>query len=144
MPRRKRERRLLAPPSIKGLSVFGPRNRSAQIILYFEEYEAIKLLDYDNLTQEKAAVSMNVSRPTLTRIYETARNKVAQSMVEGKDLLIRGGHFQFDENWFYCPQCQAKFNIVASSPQDCPLCHHKEVISLNEYYSGQFTTDTDS
>jgi predicted DNA-binding protein (UPF0251 family) len=133
MPRKKRQRRLLAPPSVKGFSVFGPKNRAEQVVLFFEEYEAIKLLDYDNLTQEEAAVCMEVSRPTLTRIYEAARNKVARSMVEGKDLLIRGGNFQFDENWFRCNTCSAKFNM-AKEHENCPVCHSKEIISLNEYY----------
>lgn len=135
MPRRKRDRRLLAPPSIKGLSVYGPRNRSEQIVLYFEEYETIKLLDYDNLTQEEAAICMEVSRPTLTRIYEAARNKVARSMVEGKDLIIRGGNFQFDDNWFYCKSCQAKFNVLPGGQKECPVCSSKEIISLNEFYA---------
>ncbi len=135
MPRKKRDRKLLAPPSIKGLSVFGPKNRSEQVILYFEEYETIKLLDYENMTQEEAAVCMNVSRPTLTRIYESARNKVARSMVEGKDLLIRGGNFQFDENWYYCNSCQAKFNLLANNEKNCPVCNSKEIITLNDYYS---------
>nr|MBD3622413.1 DUF134 domain-containing protein [Sunxiuqinia sp.] len=133
MPRKKRQRRLLAPPSVKGFSVFGPKNRAEQVVLFFEEYEAIKLLDYDNLTQEEAAVCMEVSRPTLTRIYEAARNKVARSMVEGKDLLIRGGNFQFDENWYRCNDCSAKFNM-ADKGENCPVCHSKKTISLNEYY----------
>ncbi|WP_299580663.1 DUF134 domain-containing protein [uncultured Sunxiuqinia sp.] len=133
MPRKKRQRRLLAPPSVKGFSVFGPKNRAEQVVLFFEEYESIKLLDYDNLTQEEAAVCMDVSRPTLTRIYESARNKVAQAMVEGKDLLIRGGNFQFDENWYRCNACNAKFNM-ASSEENCPVCHSSEIISLNEFY----------
>lgn len=133
MPRKKRQRRLLAPPSVKGFSVFGPKNRAEQVVLFFEEYEAIKLLDYDNLTQEEAAVCMEVSRPTLTRIYEAARNKVARSMVEGKDLLIRGGNFQFDENWYRCNDCSAKFNM-AKKGENCPVCDSKKTISLNEYY----------
>jgi len=133
MPRKKRQRRLLAPPSVKGFSVFGPKNRAEQVVLFFEEYEAIKLLDYDNLTQEEAAVCMEVSRPTLTRIYEAARNKVAQSMVEGKDLLIRGGNFQFDENWYRCNECNAKFNM-AGADKSCPVCQSKDIISLNEFY----------
>jgi len=137
MPRKKRDRRLLAPPAIKGLSVSGPRNRSEQIKLYFEEYESIKLLDYDNMTQEEAAVCMNVSRPTLTRIYESARNKVARSMVEGKDLLIKGGNFRFDDNWFYCNTCQSRFNIFKDAERVCPVCSSKEIISLNEYYAGE-------
>jgi len=135
MPRKKRDRRLLAPPAIKGLSVYGPRNRSEQIMLFFEEYETIKLLDYDNLTQEEAAVCMNVSRPTLTRIYEAARNKVARSMVEGKDLLIKGGSFRFDENWFHCTTCQARFNVFEQTEHVCPVCGSKEMTSLNDYYA---------
>jgi len=135
MPRKKRDRRLLAPPAIKGLSVYGPKNRSEQVVLYFEEYEAIKLLDYENMTQEEAAVCMDVSRPTLTRIYESARNKVAQSMVEGKDLIIRGGNFQFDDNWFYCNNCQAKFNRLVETDKTCPVCNSLEIITLNDYYS---------
>ncbi len=137
MPRKKRDRRLLAPPAIKGLSVYGPKNRSEQVILFFEEYETIKLLDYENMTQEEAAVCMEVSRPTLTRIYESARNKVAQSMVEGKDLVIRGGNFHFDENWFYCNSCNAKFNRFVETEQNCPVCNSAEIISLNDFYSDE-------
>ena len=135
MPRKKRDRKLLAPPSIKGLSVYGPKNRSEQIMLYFEEYEAIKLLDYENMTQEEASVCMDVSRPTLTRIYESARNKVARSMVEGKDLIIRGGNFQFDENWFCCNSCQAKFNLLSENDKNCPVCSSTEIITLNQFYT---------
>lgn len=137
MPRKKRDRRLLAPPAIKGLSVFGPKNRSEQIFLYFEEYESIKLLDYENMTQEEAAVCMDVSRPTLTRIYESARNKVAQSMAEGKDLIIRGGNFQFDDNWFYCQDCQAKFNLMEGHDNCCPVCSSTKIITLNDFYAAE-------
>ncbi|SFF51432.1 DUF134 domain-containing protein [Sunxiuqinia elliptica] len=138
MPRKKRQRRLLAPPSVKGFSVFGPKNRAEQVVLFFEEYEAIKLLDYDNLTQEEAAVCMEVSRPTLTRIYESARNKVAQAMVEGKDLLIRGGNFQFDENWYCCSDCKARFNMAAED-KDCPVCNSSEIVSLNAFFQASST-----
>jgi predicted DNA-binding protein (UPF0251 family) len=70
------------------MSVYGVRGRkSNEVILRLEEYEAIRLLDYQNLTQEQAAVHMDVSRPTLTRIYEEARNKVATAFVEGVILF---------------------------------------------------------
>lgn len=105
------------------------------MVLHFEEYEVIKLLDYDNLTQEEAAVYMDVSRPTLTRIYEVARNKVAKAMVEGRDLLIRGGNFHFDENWYRCNSCEAKFNVVEKGGTNCPVCSSNDTISLNDYYS---------
>ncbi|HKJ41457.1 MAG TPA: DUF134 domain-containing protein, partial [Sunxiuqinia sp.] len=76
---------------------------------------------------------MEVSRPTLTRIYESARNKVAQAMVEGKDLLIRGGNFQFDKNWFCCNTCKAKFNM-AQQDENCPVCESNDIVSLNQFY----------
>jgi len=52
--------------------------------LNFDEYETIRLLDYEGLMQEEAAERMNVSRPTLTRIYENARKTMAKAFVEGK------------------------------------------------------------
>ena len=42
-----------------------------------DEYEALRLLDSEGLTQEQCAARMNVSRPTVAAIYESARRKVA-------------------------------------------------------------------
>ncbi|MCG6187735.1 MULTISPECIES: DUF134 domain-containing protein [Maribellus] len=136
MPRRKRNRRIQVPPVIKGMSVFGVRGRkSNEVHLLLEEYEAIRLLDYQNLTQEEAAVHMDISRPTLTRIYEEARNKVATAFVEGRDIIFRGGDIYFDKNWFKCNSCQASFNHYAEEGVSCPVCSSEDVISLNEYYT---------
>ena len=136
MPRKKRNRRIQAPPVIKGMSVYGVRGRkSNEVILRLEEYEAIRLLDYQNLTQEEAAGHMDVSRPTLTRIYEEARNKVATAFVEGRDLLFKGGDIYFDKNWFKCNSCNASFSNYSDKKPVCPVCSSKDVIPLNEYYS---------
>ncbi|MCF6358197.1 MAG: DUF134 domain-containing protein [Draconibacterium sp.] len=137
MPRRKRSRRIQVPPVIKGMSVFGVRGRkSNEVTLRIEEYEAIRLLDYQNLTQEQAAVHMDVSRPTLTRIYEEARNKVATAFVEGRDLIFRGGDIYFDKNWFKCNSCQASFSDYSDDTKNCAVCNSDDLISLNDYYSG--------
>jgi predicted DNA-binding protein (UPF0251 family) len=118
------------------MSVYGVRGRkSNEVVLRLEEYEAIRLLDYQNLTQEQAAVHMDVSRPTLTRIYEEARNKVATAFVEGRDIIFRGGDIYFDENWFKCNDCQASFNDYVEDKPQCPVCSSSEVITLNAYYS---------
>jgi uncharacterized protein len=136
MPRRKRNRRIQFPPVIKGMSVYGIRGRkSNEIILRLEEYEAIRLLDYQNLTQEEAAVHMDVSRPTLTRIYEEARNKVATAFVEGRDILFRGGDIYFENHWYKCHSCQASFNDYGKEKPACPVCGSPDVITLNEFYS---------
>ena len=136
MPRRKRNRRIQVPPVIKGMSVYGIRGRkSNEVILRLEEYEAIRLLDYQDLTQEQAAVHMNVSRPTLTRIYEEARNKVATAFVEGRDIIFRGGDIYFEEHWFKCNSCQASFNYYGEEKPSCPVCGSDDVITLNEFYT---------
>ncbi len=57
----------------------------------FDEYEAIRLLDYEHLTQEQCARKMDVSRPTVTRIYDEARQKMADALVNGKKIVIGGG-----------------------------------------------------
>jgi uncharacterized protein len=135
MPRRKRERRMLMPPVIKGMSVYGLRGRKAgEVQLLLEEYEAIRLLDHQMLNQEQAALVMNVSRPTLTRIYEEARQKVASALVEGRDMVIKGGHVLFDQNWFKCNVCKANFNYHDVGDAHCPVCDATDVNSLNEYF----------
>lgn len=136
MPRKKRNRRIQVPPVIKGMSVYGVRGRkSNEVILRLEEYEVIRLLDYENLTQEEAAVFMDVSRPTLTRIYEEARNKVATSFVEGRDLIFKGGDIYFEKNWYKCTDCKASFSDYSAEVKKCPICSSESLISLNEYYS---------
>ena len=49
------------------------------------------MLDYAKLTQEECAKKMQVSRPTVTRMYETVREKIADALVNGKQILIAGG-----------------------------------------------------
>jgi len=136
MPRKKRFRRIQFPPVIKGMSVYGVRGRkSNEVILHIEEYEAIRLLDYQNLTQEEAAVFMDVSRPTLTRIYEEARNKVATAFVEGRDLLFKGGDIYFDKNWYKCNACHASFSDYSEKVTNCAVCNSEDIISLNDFYA---------
>lgn len=106
MSRPKQNRKVCAPPKMSGYKPFGiPRTELDSVTLHIDEYEAIRLLDYEGLMQEEAAVLMEVSRPTLTRIYNQARRTVAQAFVEGKMILIEGGNVSFDEEWFRCRRC---------------------------------------
>jgi uncharacterized protein len=61
------------------------------VYLGLDEFEAIRLLDYDGLDQVKAAELMGISRPTVTRIYASARKKIAAALTEGKAICIEGG-----------------------------------------------------
>jgi predicted DNA-binding protein (UPF0251 family) len=62
-----------------------------EILLALDELEAIRLADRDGLHHAKAAVYMEISRPTFGRILKRARAKVAEALLEGKLLRIEGG-----------------------------------------------------
>lgn len=62
-----------------------------------DEYETIRLIDYEGLNQEACAAQMNIARTTVTAIYENARRKMADSFINGKRLLIIGGRCEFVE-----------------------------------------------
>lgn len=106
MPRPKQCRKIGSPPLMIGFKPFGvPRSEIEEIVLQYDEYEAIKLLDYEGMLQEQAAEKMNVSRPTLTRIYENARKTIAKAFVEGKMIVIEGGNVDFGREWYRCRKC---------------------------------------
>lgn len=106
MPRPKQDRKIVAPPLMQGYKPFGIIRKDMEpVVLQYDEYETIRLLDYEGLLQEQAAEKMNVSRPTLTRIYEQARRSMAKAIVEGKMIIIEGGNVQFDQEWFRCRRC---------------------------------------
>ena len=58
------------------------------IFMTYEEFEALRLVDYEGLTQEEAGKRMGVSRGTVWRALNSARKKVAQMLVEGRELVI--------------------------------------------------------
>jgi predicted DNA-binding protein (UPF0251 family) len=76
-------------------SVFKPAGRRGCEIeligMTLDEFEALRLADLEGLYQEQAAVCMGVSRATFGRIVESAHRKVAEALVHGKALRIRGG-----------------------------------------------------
>ena len=79
---------------------------SGNINLTYDEYEVIRLLDYIKLTQEQCAEKMNISRPTVTRIYNEARQKIADVLVNGQRLTISGGDVIVCEEMR--PECAGK------------------------------------
>ena len=67
-------------------------------MMSIDEYESIRLIDYEGLTQEECAKSMDVARTTVTSIYDSARKKLAQLLVEGKTLCISGGAYRISSD----------------------------------------------
>jgi predicted DNA-binding protein (UPF0251 family)/predicted Fe-Mo cluster-binding NifX family protein len=65
----------------------------AEVTLTVEEFEALRLVEIEDLDQEEAARQMNVSRQTFSRILSAARRAVAQAVVQGQALCIEGGNY---------------------------------------------------
>ena len=93
MPRRQRRRWIGGYPDYWE---FSPEEQTAgtPVVMTLDEFETIRLLDREGLTQEQCAERMGVSRPTVTAIYDSARKKVAEALVDGKRLQLRGGSYQ--------------------------------------------------
>ena len=66
-----------------------------KITMTVDEYEVIRLVDLKKYTHEQCAQQMGISRTTVTEIYESARYKLADSLVHGKVLSISGGNYCF-------------------------------------------------
>ena len=61
---------------------------------------------------------MEISRTTVTEIYESARYKIADSLIHGKTLLISGGHYrlcQGDTSSHCFTRCTSAYDSVATS-----------------------------
>ena len=69
-------------------------DRTVPVTLTLDEYEAIRLLDKEGLTQEQCAKQMGVARTTITAIYDSARKKIALCIIDGRRLVISGGQIQ--------------------------------------------------
>lgn len=94
MPRRVKCRKVCHYPQTLE---FLPQNNDAEqepIILTVDEYETIRLIDRRGMSQEQCAAFMQIARTTVQRIYETARKKLADFVVEGRPLRIEGGDFR--------------------------------------------------
>ncbi len=125
MARPRQISKIQSPPRVKGFMPLGHYTQEPEriVMLHLEEYEAIRLLDYEHLSQEEASGFMQVSRPTLTRIYERARFKIASALTEGRQVIIEGGTAIFEGRWFACLACRSKFNDpVGKGAECCPLC----------------------
>jgi predicted DNA-binding protein (UPF0251 family) len=95
MPRPRIPRRVWLEPNVTYFKPAGIRMIDlAETILTVDEFEAIRLKDYEGLEQIQAAKKMNISQPTFQRLYESARKKVADALVNGKAIRIEGGFYR--------------------------------------------------
>jgi len=105
MPRPVRSRRVCSEPKYSMFAPVGYRDRPV-IKLTTDEYEVMRLVDLEKLTHGECAEHMDISRTTVTEIYESAREKIADCIVNGNILVIEGG----------------KYRICEGGPDGCGMC----------------------
>lgn len=103
MPRPEKCRNVCNEPKC---SCFLPiHNNGEEVLLQVDEYETLRLIDYENYSQEECGRYMNIARTTVQGIYERARKKLADVLVNGKKLIIEGGEYKLCEYRGNCDFC---------------------------------------
>ena len=92
MARPVRCRRICFEPKYDSFAPYGAENME-QILLTVDEFEAVRLIDYEKRNHEQCARQMGISRTTVTEMYEKARTKIADCIVNGRMLCISGGNY---------------------------------------------------
>jgi len=131
-----RRRLVQGPPRINQFKPSGiPARALKNIVLTIDEYEGIRLADYQGLDHSDAAEQMGISRPTFSRLIEKARNKVAQALIDGMILTIEGGNFDFTHHLYRCEDCGDMINLpVGDHLNECPECGSH---NLNDFSGGR-------
>ena len=123
MARPQRLRRVCEEPAYDSFSP-GGICVGEPVVLTVDEYEAIRLVDYEKKTHGQCAALMDVSRTTVTEIYESARGKIAECLVNGRKLWISGGHYRLCGGLSGCcgkKGCRAKHQEPRKDVQEMVL-----------------------
>jgi len=86
--RPKKQRVIDREPDVRQFSPRGKPGRPDEVELKLDQFEAIRLADYEGLEQEAAAKHMRISRQTFGRILKAARRSIADGLARGKIIRI--------------------------------------------------------
>jgi uncharacterized protein len=140
MVRPHKERRIEQLPTITHYKPAGvPLRNIDEIIVTFEEMEALRLADVEQLDQGSAAERMGISRPTFHRLVNKAHQKVATALWQGKAITMEGGSYRIDHphknelRHFTCKQCSHEWTVPHGTGQSgrdmgCPTCESVDII----------------
>jgi uncharacterized protein len=132
-------RRVEFIPDVQYFAPFGTdKNSMEENILLVEELEAIRLKDLEGMEQEECAEKMEVSRQTFQRILNTARAKVADSLINGKAVKIAGGNYTRNICPVRCLDCGKQWNEsyesfgkILNGEYNCPVCNSNKIACLH-------------
>jgi len=129
MPRPKCCRRIGSLPDV---NYYKPRGVSCSLLeevnISLDEFESIRLADFEGLYQDAAAVRMNISRQTFGRIIVSAHRKIADALLHGRALKIEGGSVEMNERKANrCKKCDRRFTSAEVHPKKCPQCSRAQL-----------------
>ena len=102
-PRPMKCRKVCQMPRTREFHPAGGSPRKEAVVLTVDEYEAVRLIDRQGFSQEECSAYMQVARSTVQSIYNSARKKLAEALVDGRSLRIEGGNYQLcDGSEVYC------------------------------------------
>jgi len=107
MPRPRKCRKVCCLP--KTNEFYSAGGDGTYITLTVDEYETIRLIDRQGFSQEECAAYMQIARTTAQQIYNSARSKIAEALVEGISIRIQGGDYTLcdgTEHTCGCGGCQ--------------------------------------
>jgi predicted DNA-binding protein (UPF0251 family) len=111
-----------------------------EVRLSIEEAEALRLKDIEGLEQDDCAQKMRVSRPTFARILVSARQKMADALLNGKAIRIEGGNYELAMRHFRCGnghEWEVPFEVMIKEPPElCPTCNTPDIVTLRPWRSG--------
>ena len=131
MVRPKRFRQILQEPQIR---CFKPDStdkmeqiKSIEVTL--DEFEAIRLRDYNGIKQGEAAKIMEISQPTFHRILTSGREKIAKALIDGKIIKIKGGIWMTNE--YKCKSCGFKWSSPEKEYEKCIECDSEDIYKID-------------
>jgi len=131
MPRPRKPRYVLSNPEIPSLKPDAEPGDSTSepVVLGHDEYEVLRLADYEGLFLDAVGQTIGVSRQTAGRILEKARNKVATALVEGRELRIDPGEAE-EVILYICNTCGSEWLTYPDSKPSshCPSCGGTDII----------------
>lgn len=124
MARPKKERVICSMPKLRRFCADVTPEEDC-VVLTLDEYEVIRLHDFEHWDQATVAAQMLISRPTVTALLNTAHEKIADVLINGKTLEIRGGNCRVCEIGSACDLeksedgCQKRHKCKASCRTCC-------------------------
>ena len=125
--RPKKCRRVCQLPNTKEFFPAGKPACDNAVVLTVDEYETIRLIDHQDLSQEECGANMQIARSTVQGIYNSARKKLAKALVEGRSIRIEGGDYQV------CDSSDGRCG--------CRACHKRPLQQVQNQSSEHSTTE---